>query len=250
MRKRTSGSRIMFIPDTQVKAGVNTDHIKALGNYLQEHKMDYIVHIGDHFDMPSLSTHDMPGSMEYEGKRYANDINSGIDALQLIPTQRGVKRIFCMGNHENRINRALSHDPRLIGCFSTNDLQLKQLGWDEKEFLTIVNIEGVRFSHYFVNPHSRMKASISGSMDTMLKNLGFSFVMGHAQELKFARHNLPDGTVRQGLICGSFYSHDEKYMGVQGNKCHWRGVIQMNEVKDGAYDPCFLSLDYLVKTYL
>lgn len=249
MRKRTSGVKVMFISDTQVKEGVCINHIKALGNYLQEHKMDYIVHIGDHWDMPSLSTHDTPGSMEWEGRRYAKDINSGLFALEHIKNQRGVKKIFCMGNHENRINRAINNDPRLIGCMGTDDLRLKALGWDAKEFLEIVNIGGVRFSHYFVNPHSRVKSSISGSMDTMLKNLGFSFAMGHAQELKFARHNLPDGTVRQGLVCGSFYSHDENYMGRQGNKCHWRGVIQMNELQNGAYDPCFLSLEYLVKNY-
>ena len=242
--------RIMFIPDTQVKKGVDTRHIKALGNYLLDHKVDYVVHIGDHWDMPSLSQHDMAGSMEYEGRRYADDISAGIAALELIPRQRGVKRIFCIGNHENRINRAINNDPRLMGCLGTSDLKLKKLGWHEQDFLSIINIGGVRFSHYFVNPHSRMKAPISGSMDTMLKNLGFSFAMGHAQELKFARHNLPDGTVRQGLVCGSFYSHDEKYMGVQGNKCHWRGVVLMNEVHNGAYDPCMLSLEYLINNYL
>lgn len=242
--------RIMFVPDTQVKKGVDTKHIKALGNYLLEHKVDYVIHIGDNWDMPSLSTHDMPGSLEYEGRRYNEDIAAGIAALELIPKQRGVKRIFCLGNHEQRIIRATHHDPRLLGSIGIEDLKLAKLGWQQQPFLSIINIGGVRFSHYFVNPNSRLKTPVSGSMDTMLKNLGFSFAMGHAQELKFARHNLPDGTVRQGLVCGSFYSHDEKYMGVQGNKCHWRGVVLMNEVVNGAYDPCFLSLQYLTKNYL
>ena len=87
-------------------------------------------------------------------------------------------------------------------------------------------------------------------IDTMLKNAGFSFVQGHSQGLKMGKHYLADGTKRLGIVAGSFYDHDEDYMGRQGNKAHWRGIIQLNEVKDGGADVCEISLDYLKRKYL
>jgi hypothetical protein len=63
------------------------------------------------------------------------------------------------------------------------------------------------------------------------------------------KHYLSDGTQRLGIVCGAFYDHDEDYMSPQGNK-HWRGIIQLNEVKDGSADVCELSLNYLKREYL
>ena len=59
-----------MIPDTQVKPGVNTDHLEWAGHYAVKMKPDVIVHIGDHWDMPSLSSYDKKGSRQMEGKRY------------------------------------------------------------------------------------------------------------------------------------------------------------------------------------
>jgi len=37
-------------------------------------------------------------------------------------------------------------------------------------------------------------------------------------------------------------------MSPQGNR-HWRGIVQLNEVKDGSADVCELSIDYLKRKY-
>jgi len=44
------------------------------------------------------------------------------------------------------------------------------------------------------------------------------------------------------------YEHDEEYKGVQGNH-HWRGIILKHNVKQGSYDPLFISLDWLKNEY-
>ena len=75
------GSRILVIPDTQVKPGVNTDHLEWAGRYAVKMKPDVIVHIGDHWDMPSLSSYDKKGSRQMEGKRYVQDIAAGNEAM-------------------------------------------------------------------------------------------------------------------------------------------------------------------------
>ena len=44
----------MIIPDTQVKSGGKVDHLRWAGHYAADKKPDVIVHLGDHWDMPSL----------------------------------------------------------------------------------------------------------------------------------------------------------------------------------------------------
>ena len=48
----------LIIPDTQVKPNTPTEHLKWAGQYAAEKKPDVIVHIGDHWDMESLSSYD------------------------------------------------------------------------------------------------------------------------------------------------------------------------------------------------
>jgi hypothetical protein len=73
--------------------------------------------------------------------------------------------------------------------------------------------------------------------------------MGHRQVLDVATRTLPvDGRQQWGIVAGACYPHDEDYKGHQGNK-HWRGVIVLHEVQDGDFDPMFVSLDYLRRSY-
>ena len=67
---------LLLIPDTQVRPGVNTDHLGEMGEYIAEAQPDVIVHIGDHWDMPSLSSYDK-GTAKIEGRRVRTDIESG-----------------------------------------------------------------------------------------------------------------------------------------------------------------------------
>ena len=140
----------LFIPDTQVREGVPTEHLTAAGNYLVEKQPDVIVVAGDWWDMPSLSSYDKPGSKNYEGRRYRSDIQAGCDAMDqfLAPlVQYNKKRksqklarysprlVFTMGNHENRINRAIQNDPvRLEGVISTDDFNLEEHGFEVHQY--------------------------------------------------------------------------------------------------------------------
>ena len=47
---------------------------------------------------------------------------------------------------------------------------------------------------------------------------------------------------------GSCYLHDEGYLNPQTNK-HWRGVMVLNEVNNGAFDDMAVSLDFLREKY-
>ena len=256
---------IFYVPDTQVKSGVETNHILAAGNYIVEHQPDIVVVAGDWWDMPSLNR--FGSNLELEGLRILEDIQAGKDAMDLFmrpllsynkKQRKNAKKmykprlVFTTGNHDPsvRIPRYIESHPVLSGMIKDDtNVFLRSYGFEVYDFLDIVNIEGIRFSHYFVNPHSMKKMPLGGTIDTMLKNCGYSFVQGHTQTYKVGKHYLTDGSCRLGIVAGAFYQHDEAYMGVQGN-LHWRGCVQLNEVQDGAADVCELSIGYLLKEYL
>jgi len=253
--KHDTGLKIIVIPDTQVKPESDISHIIAAGNYIYAHKPDVIVVIGDWWDMSSLNNYG--SNLELTGRRIIDDIEAGKNAmvqfLDAFYTDNYQPRlVFTVGNHDPqvRIPRFVSEHPKLEGFVVDDTTQwLEGLGFEVYEYLDIVNINGVRFSHYFQNPHSAKKAPLSGQIDTMIKNAGFSFVQGHTQVYKHGKHYLGDGTKRIGLVCGAFYSDVEDYMGVQGNN-HWRGICLLNEVKDGGADICEISMAYLLREWL
>src|ERR1700761_419839 len=76
--------RHCVIPDTQSRPGAPVDHLAWISTYIAEKKPDVIVHIGDHYDLPSLNSHDQAGSAPVEGKRYKDDIEAGRHAWDVL----------------------------------------------------------------------------------------------------------------------------------------------------------------------
>lgn len=255
----------VVIPDTQVKPGVPTEHLSWIGQYIVDkfagRKNVTIVHLGDHYDLPSLSSYEKRGSKSMEGKRYEADINAGNAGMTSLMSawsdyndeRRALKKrqwyprmVFLMGNHEDRARRYIEDNPHMDG---TSNLELKwnvqEWGWEVHDFLEPVFIDGIGYSHYWYNPMSGRP--LAGLVSTRLKTLGHSFTMGHQQTLDYAIRFVRDKS-QHGLVAGACYLHDEGYKGPQGND-HWRGIIVKHEVRDGSYDPMFVSLDYLRRRY-
>ena len=249
----------MVISDTQVKPGVRTKHLKNAGKYAADKKPDVIVHIGDHWDMPSLSSYDK-GKTGYEGRRYVKDIQAGNDALTefMKPIYEEQKRmrkakkkvwrprlIFTIGNHEERIMRAVENDAMLEGLIGYQDFNLETHGWEVHPFLQPVIVDGVAYAHYFT---SGVMGRPVSSARLMLNKKHMSCVMGHVQGRDIAFAQRADGTNMTGIFAGTFYDHDEDYLGAQGNG-QWRGIWMLNEVRDGAFDEMPVSIRYLEDKY-
>jgi len=66
-------SEHFIIPDTQTRPGLTYEHLTAAGNYMVAKQPDVVIHLGDHWDMHSLSSYDK-GTKKAEGARYQNDI--------------------------------------------------------------------------------------------------------------------------------------------------------------------------------
>lgn len=243
--------RHLIIPDTQVKPGDPIDHIKWAAKAIAKYKPDVVVHLGDHWDMHSLSSHDKPGSKQMEGARYAADIQAGNAAFRILSkavsklrTRKKVEAHLLLGNHEDRITRALANEPKFIGTISQDDFFAAE--FEVHPYLEVVVIDGVHYAHYFSNTHSPYP--IGGSIDNRLNKIGESFVQGHQQGFQYGCRVYPTGKTRHGLVAGSFYLHDEEYKGLQGND-HWRGLVVLNEVEDGDYNIMPLGMSYLKKTF-
>lgn len=250
--------RILVIPDTQCKPGVETEHLEWAGKAICEYRPDVVVHLGDHWDMPSLSSHDKAGSKYFEGKRYLADIEAGnqgmrallapLKALQAKQKQNKEKvykprKVFLMGNHENRISRAINSNPQLEGLMTYDHLDTKD--WEVANFLKPVFIGGVGFSHYWPVGAMGRPASTPAAI---ISKLHMSCVAGHQQGKAIAYGKRADGKALCAIIVGSYYLHDEDYMDSLSNR-HWRGLLVLNDVKDGTFDEMLLSMEYLSKKY-
>ena len=240
------------IPDVQAKPGVPLDHLEWAGRFIAEKRPDVIVCIGDFADMPSLSSYDK-GKRSFEGRRYRHDIDAAKRAMDLLMApilkEPGYqpRLILTLGNHEHRIVRATDNEPLLDGTIGLEDLAYDQWGWEVVPFLKPIVIDDISYCHYFYHPNTG-KPYAGSNLETRLKTIGMSFTMGHQQGLSIAIRDLANGKRQRGLVCGSFYQHEEEYRGYQGNG-HWHGIIMKHEVQDGNYDLLEVSLNYLRRRY-
>jgi hypothetical protein len=245
------------IPDVQAKPGNNFKFLERVGHYLADKKPDVIVQIGDFADMESLSSYDK-GKKSFEGRSYTRDIeaaNEAMDALvgpmldEMLRLKKNKEKqwrprfILTLGNHEERINRAIEEDRKLDGLISVSDLPYA--GWEVHPFLEPVEIDGVFYCHYFPTGVLGRPAVTASAM---VSKLHASCVAGHQQGKQVAYGKRPDGSMITCIMAGSCYEHTESYLDYQSNK-HWRGIIMLHEVNKGTFDEMFVSLGYLEKKY-
>lgn len=251
IRKVSRRRRHLIIPDTQIKKGVPIVHAKWAGLAISEYKPDVVWHLGDNWDMPSLSTYEEKGSKTKEGARVEDDLEAGNAFMDLLEENiseesKPEEKIFLCGNHEQRIQRAINADPKWEGVISYDDFKLEERGWDFYEYQEVVWRDGIAFSHRFYYP--KTGSSISGSIENRLNRIGCSFVQGHEQGLLYAPRDYPTGRTYHGLVAGSYYLHDEGYKGPQGNN-HFRGIVVLNNVSNGNYSIMPLDIEYLCEKY-
>lgn len=252
--RRQIVTKHLFIPDVQAKEGVPLEHLNWIGQYILDKKPEVIVCAGDFADMPSLSSYDR-SKKSFEGRRYKKDIavvKTAMDTL-LAPmkayneNQRKCKHaqykprmVMTLGNHEQRIERAVDAQAELEGVIGYHDLPYED--WEVHDFLNPVVIDGVMYVHYLSNPMTGHP--YTGTALNQLGKVQHSFCVGHRQTLDHATYFTPLGKQTIGIVAGSCYLHDEEYKGYQGN-AHWRGIIMLNDVEEGVFSPWFIPLEYL-----
>lgn len=251
--------KIAVIPDCQIRPGDDLTFLIHIGNYLVNKKPDIIVCLGDFADMPSLSSYDV-GKKSFEGRRYKADIQAAKEAMATLlgPLNNANKKakehhreryrprlVLTLGNHEDRINRAVNSDPKLDGTLSIDDLAYESFGWEVYPFLEPVTIGGVSFCHYYT---TGLLGRPCSSASAQLAKKHMSCVAGHAQGLQIATGHRADGVRLTSVIAGSCYENPHEYLGPQGNR-HWNGILMLHDVHDGEFDLMPVSLSFLRKKY-
>jgi hypothetical protein len=249
--------KIMVIPDVQARSGDDFKFLEHVGSYMVDKKPDIVVQLGDFADMPSLSSYDK-GKKSFEGARFLKDLEASRLAMYslLYPLIMHNKRakenhkkvyrprlVLTLGNHENRIERAVNDDAKLEGLLRMDALPYGD--WEVIPFLQPIEICGIMFAHYFPSGIAGRPAT---SASAMVSKLHMSCIAGHQQGKQVAYGKRPDGTTITCIIAGSCYEHNEPYMDFQSNK-HWRGIIMLHEVDNGCFDEMFVSLKHLKERY-
>lgn len=251
----------LVIPDSQVRPNISLEYLRWIGEYIVRKRPTTIIHLGDFCDFESLSQWD-EGKKSAEGKRVLADIEASILGMEelLYPLRKlqaeqklagekvySPRMVLTLGNHEDRLSRYVDNNPKLEGFLDMSVLQYEKFGWEVIPFLHPINIDGINYCHYF--PNVMTGRALTGTAQNMLKTIGESFTMGHRQTLDVATRFLPaSGRQQWGLVVGAGYVHEEHYKGKQGNH-HFRGIVVKHRVKDGSYDPLFISLDWLESEY-
>lgn len=251
--------RHLVIPDTQADPNRPDDHMTWAGRYAVKMKPDVIIHLGDHWNLGSLSSYDK-GKGSMEGRRYLKDIEAGNIAMDkfmqpILKEQKRLRKnkkqvwnprlIFLLGNHEERIERAINDNIQLADLIGYHDFNLSRYDWEVYPFLEVVTVDGVCYSHYFT---SGVMGRPVSSARLMLTKKHMSCVMGHVQDRDIAFARKADGTGMTGIFAGIFYQHDEEYLNPQTNSS-WRGVWVLNDVDNGEFDELPVSMNYLKEKY-
>ena len=249
---------IIVIADTQIDQHSPLAHLEALSKYIWKHKPETIIHIGDHWDFPSLSSYNT--ARESENLRLLHDLESGVEALQLIMAHtharnksRKQKKYkpdlhFLMGNHENRLKKFIDSHPILEDLIDLEGMVIDE-GWKFHQFTVPLWKHYICFNHYMENPMSGRP--VGGSMENKLNKFPHSFVHGHQQQFQFARRQNLQGKPHIGVCAGSFYMHDERYRGANNTEIrgflHLRGFENRYGYLD--HDVEFVSLERLLRDY-
>jgi hypothetical protein len=262
-RERAKGRKHLIIPDTQCKRGVPLEHLLWIGKYIADKQPDVVVHLGDHWDMPSLSSYDSAAKKAKHGTLVVTDIDAGNEGLELLHEgMQGYEpqeKYLLEGNHDGfapqgRIGRYNADYPHHEGLITPEDFNDGLLGWKRIPFLQSIDVDGIRYSH--LHPFT-LKGTVTlgaqrrgaSSAAAQLKALMQSCTAGHKQGLETYMHHTPSRTLRS-VIAGSCYLHDEEYM-EPGNR-HWRGILMKHDVSPdnpNHYDLMEVSLDFLKRRF-
>lgn len=256
--------KILPIGDSHSKPGVSNERYKWLGRFIVDHQPDVIVEMGDWYDMESLSSYDR-GKKSFEGRRYKNDIECGNKALELLELEidrynqtrkdrkiaqyRPIKKKL-QGNHEERILRAVELHAELEGAIGYKDFSFADHGWETHDYMKAVFIENIAFSHCIGSGIENRPIGGEKAALTLLQKKFMSAVVGHSHVRDFAEKTAENGRKLCGLVAGCYLGEGqyEAYAGV-ANLLWWKGLVMMEDVKDGMFDPHFYGMSRIKATY-
>lgn len=228
-----------------------------LGKLIVDVRPDVVVHLGDGADMPSLSSFDK-GTKASIGRTYEKDIAAFQDFQDRMwePVRKQKKKmpysVYLLGNHEQRIVKAVNAAPELEGAISVDDLELPVWYNDVVPYdgntPGIIELSGIWYAHYFVSGALGRAISSEHTAYTLVNKAGASCTQGHTHEFDYCVRSKVDGSKMHGLVVGCYQDYTNDWAGKIATQ--WdRGVVVKRNVEDGTYDHEWISLKSMKKEY-
>lgn len=248
----------LVIPDAHAHPDYHNKRFGWLGQLVADVKPDKVIMLGDWADMPSLCSYDK-GTKGYEGRRYKKDIEAAIDAQERFfgPIRAAKKKLpeFWMleGNHEHRIDRAVSYNAaELDGIISQDDLMYEDFGWNYVRYRGstpgIEVIDGIAYAHFFASGiMNRPIGGVHPAYQIVTKQF-MSCTQGHTHTTDYCVRTAANGNHLQGLVAGVYQDYEADFAG-EANSLWWKGVVVKRNVRNGMYDPEWISLDAIMEAY-
>jgi len=239
----------------------DNDRFSWLGDFLYDIRPDYVIDLGDGADMKSLNSFDSRKPTAVVAQSYQSDIDCYLDSQDRIRAkfkkQKRKRPAFFgfEGNHEHRIKTAIEHDPRLEGDkygISFKHLEVDRFfdEYHEYEYSApkIANYDGVDYAHYITS--GNMSRPISGIHHAyaLIQHRYNSAVVGHTHKRDLYFKDGAGTTGAIGLVAGCYKGKEEGWAG-QSNHDWWKGVVVLRSVENSYFEPQFVSLRTIRRTY-
>lgn len=251
------GKTHLVIPDPHAHPEHGNERADWLGKLILDLRPEVVINIGDTWDMQSLSSYDK-GKRDFQGRTYKADVDAGLEFHDRLfaPIRRAKKKqptkYFFIGNHEQRIDRALDLSPELEGTISYKDLDLSR---DYHEVIDYsgntpgaMEIDGILYAHFLVTGISGRPLGGEHPAYTAISKKFQSCTVGHAHVLDFCCRSDGNGRNVVGLVAGCYTDYTPDWAGEIG-KLWVPGVAVCNNVEDGQYDLQWISLEALRQAY-
>jgi hypothetical protein len=245
-------SKLLVIPDAHANPAYDNGRFDVLGKLIADERPNVIIQTGDWGCMPSLSHYDK-GTLKAEGRRYKDDCLVTQDSLARVaaPIRRLAYRpklFLPLGNHEERINKAVNKDPELHGAISVRDLGFEDHGWEVLPYEEVLSLAGWSFCHHFTPGKGKHPASTT---QALLKATYGSAIVGHKHTLEEAMTTRPDRTRIHSIFAGC-YTHLKHREGWNKSNQHqdMNGVLILDDVEAGHYGAKrFITQERLWRVY-
>lgn len=247
----------LIYTDAHASPEHNNDRAEWLGKLIVDLKPDIVINGGDLADMASLASYDK-GTKSFHNKSYVADYSSAVDFQERLwwPVRKTKRRlpmrVSLIGNHEQRISRAINSQHELDGAIGYKDLCLEEYN-DEVVYYNgatpgNIILDGVTYAHYMVSGVSGRPIGGEHPAYSHLVKQHSSCVVGHSHVLDYCQRTRADGKKIAAVVAGCFSDWFHHYAG-DGGRVWWRGVVVLKNVEEGNFDIQTINLNTIKKEY-
>lgn len=242
------GAMVLVVPDAHAAPKQDLRRFRWLGRAIEHYGREAhrrcvpfrVVWIGDTADYHSLSSYDR-GKAASWNSLYVADVESHRAAMEATRKQVSdeiwnyADKHWTEGNHEYRAVRYMQDNPELQGVLEGPWDVMQSFGIQCHDYTKIVTLDGIGYCHVMQNPGTgRPVGGVNQARSMLLK--GFrSMVVGHSHRYDSYTQNDLYGNPIKTLVVGCYFEHHEGYAG-QGNKSWWRGLVVLENAKNGNFD--------------